>query len=455
MIIPFDPKLLTAVTRAAAIMAIAVAMPYHQANAAENATVAEWAIQADGKDQLAALDSLEGRIGAVEAGLEQLARAQTTDGGETATVSSSGNAESDEQNDKALSLFAPMPETFWSVKTDPSWVDGRQLAQAVTPKPPVPVAPGGRGSSQTARPKSEKGPDQLLVEAGGVLLRAGTVQIEPSIEYGHFSATRLSINGLIILEGVAVIGTIRADDIDRDVVTGALTGRVGIFNRLQMDVRVPYVWREDTETFNVGSTAAFDRQNSNHGIGDVQAGLSAQLLLGRGSIPAVILRLDGTFPTGDHPFEIEREPVPGAPGDQRLIEPPTGSGFYQAGANLTFVWTSDPVVFFGGGGYTYTFERDFNEFGNIDPGDNYRFFAGMNVALSDRVSLNVSFTDQITGRTEQNGNKAPNSAANDARLIVGTSIGMSSSTSLLVAATAGLTDQAPDFAFSISLPITF
>lgn len=452
MIIRFKSKFFPAATVVAAILSITVSTPNRQAYA-ENTVPQEPQQKATKQDNRFA--ALERRIGAVETDLAQLARADSDDNAgqkhlPEAPASPSAKTVNHEQPYRAPSLFDPDPFDD-GVGLAGSY--GLQFAQ-VKPKAPVaPVAPRkSSGSSQSARPKSEKDPDQLLVEAGGVLLRPGTLQIEPSLEYGHFSADRLAINGLNI-QNVFFIGVIRADDIDRDVVTGALTFRYGIFNRFQMDFRVPYVWREDSETLGVGTSEANDRRNSNNGVGDVQLGFSTQLFLARGSMPAVILRLDGSAPTGEHPFEIETEVV--GPGEARLTKPPTGSGFYQTGANLTMVWTSDPVVFFGGGGYTYTWEREFDGFGKIDPGDLYRFFVGMNVGLNERVSLNVSFTDQITGRTRQNGNKTANSAANDARLIIGTSIGLGPGRSMLVSATTGLTEAAPDFSFNVSLPITF
>ena len=69
--------------------------------------------------------------------------------------------------------------------------------------------------------------------------------------------------------------------------------------------------------------------------------------------------------------------------------------------------------------------------------------------------MNLSFDDQLTSSTTQNGNKISNSDLNDARLILGTSVGVAPGTTLTFNASAGLTNQSPDFAFTISLPITF
>lgn len=343
-----------------------------------------------------------------------------------------------------------------------------QAPQPIPPSDPGPVPPSGDpgpvppttgdqkpppGPGDTARPESEKTPDQLLVEAGGILLPPGTLQIEPSVEYSHFSSNRFQVSGLSLFDAI-IIGFIRADDLDRDVVTSALTTRVGLFRRAQMDVRVPGVYREDKETLAVGTPDVRDRSSSTLGLGDISAGVSYQPIIGRGSIPNVIIRVDATFPTGEHPFEIPTE-LAGAGGETRLARPPTGNGFYAVGTTATMVWTSDPVVFFAGGGYTFNLPRTFDRFGEIDPGDAFRFFGGMNVALSESVSLNLSFTDQISGTTTQNDIESPNTTTNDARVVLGTSIGISSGTSLLVSAGIGLTEESPDFTFTVSLPLTF
>jgi hypothetical protein len=160
-------------------------------------------------------------------------------------------------------------------------------------------------------------------------------------------------------------------------------------------------------------------------------------------------------PTGSSAFEIPTEPVPGGnPGETQLTSAPTGTGFWGAGPGVTAVWRTDPVVLFGGGAYTFNFSRTFDTFGKIEPGDTYEFFGGMNFAINEAVSLNMSFIDQITDSTKQNGVVSPGTSANDARLILGTSVGIAPYISLLVSAGAGLTSQSPDFTFTVSAPIT-
>ena len=120
---------------------------------------------------------------------------------------------------------------------------------------------------------------------------------------------------------------------------------------------------------------------------------------------------------------------------------------------MTGVWSSDPVVFFAGGGYTFNFEENKNGV-DIDPGDTVQFFGGLNVALNESVSLNLSFTDQITFKTEIDGSEQDGSSFNDGRIVLGSSIGLMPDVSLLFAAAAGVTDEAPDFQFTVSVPVT-
>jgi hypothetical protein len=330
-------------------------------------------------------------------------------------------------------------------------------AQPQTPAGEVQPAPGEPGAAKTTeeeRPKSEKPTELLLLEAGGILLPEGRLILEPSVEYDHISGNRVNISGFTIFDAI-VIGTIRVDSLDRDIVTSELTARYGITNRVQVDFQAPYVYRRDTAVRGIGTGTVTESTVTGNDIGDMQGTVEWQPITGHGSIPDTIFRLSVRAPTGSSAFEIPTEPVPGGnPGETQLTSAPTGTGFWGAGPGVTAVWRTDPVVLFGGGAYTFNFSRTFDNFGKIEPGDTYEFFGGMNFAINEAVSLNMSFIDQITDSTKQNGVTSPGTAANDARLILGTSVGITPYVSLLVSAGAGLTDQSPDFTFTVSAPIT-
>ncbi|MCI0429320.1 MAG: hypothetical protein L0210_02075 [Rhodospirillales bacterium] len=343
-------------------------------------------------------------------------------------------------------------------------------AQAQEPQAPVPVPPDtgeqpqpvppSETTGEEERPESEKPKEVLLIEQGGVLLPAGTLQIEPGIEYAHASSDRVAISGFTIFDAI-VIGVIRVDDLDRDIITGSLTARYGVTNRFQVETRIPGLYRQDSEILGLGTQDQTDRDIEGFGLGDVEAAVSWQPPLDwlpesfNEWFPQTVLRLRGRFPTGKSAFDIDRESVPGQPGRVFLEEAPTGSGFFGVGPGVTFVWRADPAVFFAGTSYTINIGRNFDEFGDVDPGDTFEWFTGVNFALSEQVGLSLSFVDQITGSTEQNGVTAEGTDVNDARLVVGTSVGLTDNASLLASAGVGITDESPDFSFTLSVPITF
>ena len=316
------------------------------------------------------------------------------------------------------------------------------------------MSPTEAGIAQGERPQSDKAVDQLLVDQGGVLLPAGVLQIEPSIDYTSISSDRVNISGFSIFNAI-LIGTIRVDDVNRDIVTGALTARYGLGSRAQLDVRVPYVYRNDTETTGIGTGDALERSTTGNGLGDVGLTLSWQALTAKGGRPAVIARVQAEYPTGKSAFEIERvAPTEDSP-ERILVEAPTGSGFYTVSPGVTMVWPIDPVVLFAGGAYSYTFGRRFEEFGYVEPGHGFEFFAGMNMSINERVSMNFSFLDKQRFATSVGGIEIPGSGTHDARLSLGASVGLSDTTSLVLSASNGLTDESPDFSFSVRLPIVF
>jgi hypothetical protein len=324
---------------------------------------------------------------------------------------------------------------------------------AGTEPAPVPPAPVAGNETEEQRPESEKPTDQLLLERGAILLPAGTLQVEPSVEYTHVSANQLAVSGFTIFDAI-VIGNIEVDDLSRDIVTAAASIRYGIIDRLQVEARIPYLYRTDDEIFGFGTNNQDEFRSDNMGLGDVEASASYQLIIGDGgAIPDTIVRAHGRFPTGEDPFDIDTIDL----GDNRhaLEEPPTGSGFYGVGGGATMVWRVDPVVFFTGLDATINLPRTFDAVGEIDPGDTYQAFGGVNVQLSELVSLNLSFVEQYTRKSEQEGIKIDGTSLNDARLVLGTAVGVGSNASLTFNAAAGLTKESPDFVFTISLPISF
>jgi hypothetical protein len=317
--------------------------------------------------------------------------------------------------------------------------------------PPAPT-PTQTASTEGDRPRSQRQADALLLDAGGVLLPRWHWQVEPSLDWTHISSDRVNISGYTVFNSI-VIGTIRVDDVTRDIGSFSLSGRVGLPRRTQIDVRVPYQYRVDRETLGVGTADLRDQYTEGGHLGDVEATASWQPLVAKGVIPATILRLRARFPTGESAFEIPRIPT-GAGGQTKLDRPPSGSGHYVLEPGFTAVWRSDPLVLFLGAARSFPITRDFPVFGKIEPGPVTSFFAGLNLAVNERSSLNISFSNQLTASTRQNGLKLVGTPSNDARLGIGGSFGITETQSISATLQMGLTDQSPAYAISIGVPIS-
>lgn len=337
----------------------------------------------------------------------------------------------------------------------PPRVAPRRAPPVARPAQPPPPAAQPPAVDESERARAQKAQDQALLERGAILLRPGQLQIEPGIEYSRFGGNNVQISGVSIFDAI-IIGFIRVDALERDVLTGTLRIRYGVINRLQVDATVPYVYRREREVLGVGTENAREREIDGNGIGDLEFGISGQPVIGRGWLPNILARVSLRVPTGKNPFEIPRVRVEGTAGNElRLTRSPTGNGFFAVTGTVTAVLPIDPVVLFAGAGYTANLPRSFEAFGRIDPGDSFEFFAGLNFALNERVSFNFSFINQRAFSTKRNGNPVVNTSATDARVILGTSVGLSRNVNLVVNAGIGLTTQSPNFTFFVALPITF
>lgn len=307
--------------------------------------------------------------------------------------------------------------------------------------------------SDSERPKSEKPVDQLALSRGAILLPQGMLQVEPFADYTRISSDRVAINGFSVFEAI-VVGTIRVDRVFRDIYTTGVNVRYGLLDRLQLEARVPYVYRQDRELMGIGTTQEADRTIQNADIGDVEGTLVYQAVIGTDTLPDVLVRLKGRAPTGTDSFEIPT--TVGAGGEVRLTKTPTGNGFYTMAPGVQMVWRTDPVVFYVGGNYLINMERNVGgAVGTITPGNTTELFFGLNLSVSERVSLNMTLYDSWTENTRQNGRRIAGTSFNSGLLLLGTALSLNPTTTLLVTGGIGVTKESPDFQLVISLPMTF
>jgi hypothetical protein len=143
-------------------------------------------------------------------------------------------------------------------------------------------------------------------------------------------------------------------------------------------------------------------------------------------------------------------------------ENPTGSGFYSIQPGLSFVYPSDPAVFFGGLAYTYTPSRDVgNGFGTVKPGGVTDLSFGMGLALNERASFSFGFQLSVVGESKQSGDFEPfKTLSQTGTQTLGTArfgltYAFTRQTALNLTLGIGVTDETPGLELTARVPISF
>ncbi|NQS99870.1 MAG: hypothetical protein HQ595_02200, partial [Candidatus Omnitrophica bacterium] len=165
---------------------------------------------------------------------------------------------------------------------------------------------------------------QRLLKRGGVLLKKGQFQIEPSFIYSYFSKNRIVISGFSIYEAI-LIGRVYAEDAQRDTLVTSLAMRYGLTNNTELELSVPYRYRRDEVTVLADNSA---RTNDGSGVGDLQAAIYRQLVYEHGNVPDVVLNLSVKSRTGEDPYGLASDEVP------------MGTGHWGVKTGLTFSKTN-------------------------------------------------------------------------------------------------------------------
>ncbi|MGB7755518.1 MAG: hypothetical protein WBL23_05600 [Salinisphaera sp.] len=335
---------------------------------------------------------------------------------------------------------------------------------------------GRGGPPQSAPPETVVGqapsteathqPDTAAVsQQTGVLTPRGHVVLEPSLEYQYSSDNQVSLIGYTVIPAIT-IGLIDVRKVNQSTLIGALTARYGLTNRLEFEIKAPYVYRERQSSARPLATPSSQKEvfNANgNDIGDVEVALRYQFNQGGPSMPYFIGGLRGILPTGKSPFDVKYAPASSSQaGTLTQEELPTGAGFYGVQPSLTAIYPSDPVVFFGGVSYLHYFASDINKsigstyIGHVDPGDQIQFNFGMGLALNDRASFSLGYQHTIVEKTKYNGSSPPGAISTQlGQLLVGYSYRLGQSTSLNVSLGAGITSDTPDVDINFRLPFMF
>ena len=295
-----------------------------------------------------------------------------------------------------------------------------EVAQSPASPPSAPAAPGGQPATPPASGESApiQGPSAAqqqakqvietapsLSTAGGVLTPKGQFVIDPSLEFDYWSQNQLGVNGFQIIPGIT-FGNIFVTRFEQNILTAAATARYGVTDRLELNVKIPFVYNSGSTSSLIPVGAAAELLSvsaTGSGIGDIQFGASYQLNSGNNGWPIFVV--NGLFKTatGVSPFDVPIITL-NDPNGQFLSGTPkslaTGTGFYAATPSVTVLLPTAPGVLFAN-------LQDQHSFGAtqsiqdrqggpptpvyLQPGESPALTFGIGFALNDRAALTFSY----------------------------------------------------------------
>ena len=267
-----------------------------------------------------------------------------------------------------------------------------EATPAAAPSGPVGEAPPEQTQVSTV---------EALPEGQNALLGAGRLVIEPSFEYSRSSGSRLVFRGAV-LESAINIGLLEANDTARDTLVGAIAVRYAVTDRLEIEGRVPYVYRHDRVTTlaqgTTTTTQTYELDGSN--LGDVELSARYQLNRGRNGAPLFVAGARVKSNTGLGPFDTERDAQGVA------TELATGSGFWAVQGSLSMLYPTDPAVLFANVSYMYNIGDDIDQtfgpvtVGHVDPGDTIGFGFGFGFSVNPRFSYSLGYSHSYVMASE-------------------------------------------------------
>ena len=333
----------------------------------------------------------------------------------------------------------------------------------------------GGGSSYGQSLKDDSAPAQsvsnLYNEASG-FFGNGKFSFETGITYARYDARQLTLNGFLALDSI-FLGNINLDRIKSDNWTLDLTGRYNVDNRWQFDVNVPVVYRESTyQSGGAGNNANATSEESvsrDPTIGDVNFGVAYKFLDETPTLPDAVVSLRVKAPTGKEPFGIK---LVRSTANDNLYVPenlPTGNGVWSITPGISLVKTFDPAVLFGSFSYTHNFEESFDDIssdvnqkvgGKVSLGDSFQLGVGVAFALNEKMSMSFSVSDLVQRKSKLKPDggdwqSVVSSDANAGYFNVGMTIAASDNLTIVPNLAIGMTDDAPDFTFSLKFPYYF
>ncbi|MDM3885861.1 hypothetical protein QSV36_09660 [Pseudomonas sp. BCRC 81390] len=336
-------------------------------------------------------------------------------------------------------------------------------------------APGSSGSSYGQALAADSEPAQsvsnLYDEASG-FFGGGKFSFETGITYTHYDTRALVLNGFLALDSI-FLGSINLDRVKADNWTLDMTARYNLAQRWQFDINVPVVYRESTYSSGGAGGAGANTSDAtvtrDPEIGDINVGIAYKFLDEDETWPDAVATLRIKAPTGKDPYGIKLREVPG---NDNLSVPeslPTGNGVWAITPGISLVKTFDPAVLFGSLSYTYNMQDSFSDIspqvnskvpGDVKLGDSWQIGGGIAFALNEKMSMSFSVSDQFASKSKikpdgGDWQSISNSDYNAANFNIGMTFAATDNLTIVPNLSIGLTDDAPDFSFSLKFPYYF
>lgn len=305
---------------------------------------------------------------------------------------------------------------------------GGGRADDTAEKRPAPSsAPGAVELDEQA---AERALERTLVAGGALLLPAGQVEVEPSFTYAR---REIDLSPALVDTGDGDLA-LANPEVERNELSAALGVRVGLPWETQFELSLPYNLVQQDEILDAGAVGRESRDGWGSGIGDLTLGI-AKTLLREGPVrPDLVARV--TYDTGL-----------GSQDDNDII---LDGGYSAVTGSLVALKRQDPLAFVASGFYQKTFDDD-----DVNPGDQLGFTLGTFLAASPATSLRFQFQTVHIDDIERDGRTLSDSDRVEGIFVVGASSILGRGVLLDIAGGIGLTDDAPDYFISLSLPIRF
>lgn len=364
---------------------------------------------------------------------------------------------------------APPPKRL---AKSPADMRGNQQVAGTTSKGPTPAGGSSYGESLRDDSQPAQSVSNLYDEASG-FFGGGKFSVETGLTYSRYDTRQLILNGFLALDSI-FLGNINLDRIKADNWTLDLTARYNLDNRWQFDVNVPVIYRESTYQSGGAQNGAAGvtsekSVSKDPTLGDVNFGIAYKFLDESVNTPDAVLTLRIKAPTGEEPFGIKLRQVQD---NTNLFVPddlPTGNGVWSITPGISLVKTFDPAVLFGTLSYTHNLEESFDDIsstvnqkipGKVKLGDSFQIGMGIAFALNEKMSMSFSFSDLVQRKSklkEDGGDwqSVVSSDANAGYFNVGMTLAATDNLTIVPNLSIGLTDDAPDFTFSLKFPYYF